>query len=187
MTRLLSIGAIVGLLIGAVVSWLFVIDHRVAPRFSLSDQTGAARSERDYHGSLALIYFGYTFCPDVCPKELGYLARVITGLGPAGRSVTPIFVSVDPQRDTTVKLAEYVHLFHDRMVGLTGTPDQVTAAAREFGVYYQRVDIAGTHPGFYLMNHSSIIYVLDQQGMIVDHLDSHVPVDQAVARIKRFL
>jgi protein SCO1/2 len=126
--------------------------------FSLVDQTGRAVTERDYAGGWMLVYFGYSFCPDVCPTELGTMAAAIDALGLAADRVTPVFITVDPQRDTPAALADYVARFHPRMQGLTGTPEQVADAARRYRVYYakaQRPDMTD-----YLMDHSSFIYLV---------------------------
>jgi cytochrome oxidase Cu insertion factor (SCO1/SenC/PrrC family) len=132
--------------------------------FSLTDQSGKAVTERDYAGGWMLVYFGYSFCPDVCPTELGTMAAAIDQLGPAGAKVVPVFISVDPQRDTPAHLADYVSRFHPRMQGLTGTPEQVAEAARRYRVYYakvQRPDLAD-----YLMDHSSFIYLVGPDGKV---------------------
>ena len=126
--------------------------------FSLTDQAGKAVTERDYAGGWMLVYFGYSFCPDVCPTELGTMAAALDALGPAGESVVPAFISVDPQRDTPAHLADYVSRFHPRMQGLTGTPEQVAEAARRFRVYYTKVQRPEMTD--YLMDHSSFIYLV---------------------------
>lgn len=126
--------------------------------FSLTDQAGRAVTERDYAGGWMLVYFGYTYCPDVCPTELGTMAAVVDALGPAGAKVTPVFISVDPQRDTPAVLADYVARFHPRLQGLTGTPEKVAEVARRYRVYYakvQRPDMTD-----YLMDHSSFLYLV---------------------------
>lgn len=126
--------------------------------FSLTDQSGRAVTERDFAGRWMLLYFGYTFCPDVCPTELGTMAAALDLLGPRGEAVVPVLISVDPQRDTPAKLAEYVGLFHPRLQGLTGTTAQVAEVARRYRVYYartQRPDMTD-----YLMDHSSFIYLV---------------------------
>jgi protein SCO1/2 len=105
-----------------------------------------------------LIYFGYSFCPDVCPTELGTMAATLDALGKAGDAVTPVFISVDPQRDTPAALADYVSRFHPRMQGWTGAPEQIAEVARRYRVYYaraQRPDMTD-----YLMDHSSFIYLV---------------------------
>lgn len=126
--------------------------------FSLTDQAGHAVTEHDYAGRWMLVYFGYSFCPDVCPTELGTMAAAIDALGPAGERVTPVFISVDPQRDTPAVLADYVARFHPRLQGLTGTPEQVAEVARRYRVYYARVKRPDMTE--YLMDHSSFIYLV---------------------------
>jgi cytochrome oxidase Cu insertion factor (SCO1/SenC/PrrC family) len=126
--------------------------------FSLTDQSGKAVTERDYAGRWMLVYFGYSFCPDVCPTELGTMAAALDAMGPAGEAVVPALISVDPQRDTPEHLADYVSRFHPRMQGLTGTPEQVADAARRYRVYYAKVQRPEMTD--YLMDHSSFIYLV---------------------------
>ncbi|MCO6419389.1 SCO family protein [Siccirubricoccus sp. KC 17139] len=126
--------------------------------FSLVNQDGRAVTERDYAGRWMLVYFGYSYCPDVCPTELGAMTAALDQLGPLAEQVVPVFVSVDPERDTPAHLADYVSRFHPRLQGLTGTPEQVAEAARRFRVYYakvQRPDMTD-----YLMDHSSFVYLV---------------------------
>lgn len=127
--------------------------------FSLLDEAGRGVTGADFAGSWMLIYFGYTYCPDVCPTELGVAAATIDALGPLGERVVPIFVTIDPQRDTPAQLADYVPRFHPRMRGLTGTPEQVAAVARQYRVYYARTGSAENTE--YLMDHSSFLYLVD--------------------------
>jgi cytochrome oxidase Cu insertion factor (SCO1/SenC/PrrC family) len=132
--------------------------------FSLVNQAGQPVTERDYAGRWMLVYFGYSFCPDVCPTELGTMAAAVDALGPAGERVTPVFISVDPQRDTPEVLADYVARFHPRMQGLTGTPEQVAEVARRYRVYYARVQRPDMTD--YLMDHSSFIYLVGPDGRV---------------------
>jgi protein SCO1/2 len=129
---------------------------RLGGPFSLTDQNGQRVTERSWPGKYKLVYFGYTFCPDVCPVDMRVLGaglRRFEQNDPArGALVQPIFVSVDPQRDTPPVLREFVANFHPRLVGLTGTPDEIARMARAYGVYYQRRE--GATPGSYLMDHS---------------------------------
>jgi protein SCO1/2 len=132
--------------------------------FSLTDQNGRAVTEADFAGRFLLIYFGYTYCPDVCPTELGTVAAALDVLEGQGERVTPVFITVDPERDTPAALADYVSRFHPRMVGLTGTAQQVAAAARAYRVYYakaQRPEMTQ-----YLMDHSSFIYLVGPDGKV---------------------
>jgi protein SCO1/2 len=132
--------------------------------FSLTDHRGRAVTEGSFEGRFLLVYFGFTYCPDVCPTELGTMAAAIDALEGEGERVTPVLVSVDPERDTPAALAEYVERFHPRMVGLTGTPEQVAAAARAYRVYYAKVQ--RPEMSQYLMDHSSFIYLVGPDGRV---------------------
>jgi cytochrome oxidase Cu insertion factor (SCO1/SenC/PrrC family) len=133
--------------------------------FSLVDETGQAVTERSFAGRWMLVYFGFTYCPDVCPTELGTIAAALDALGPdAAERVVPVFISVDPQRDTPDAMADYVSRFHPRMRGLTGTPEQIADVARRYRVYYARARGAGTTD--YLVDHSSFIYLVGPDGRV---------------------
>jgi protein SCO1/2 len=132
--------------------------------FTLVDQTGKTVTERDFAGRPLLIYFGFTYCPDVCPTELGTIAAALDAMGPAGEQVTPIFISIDPERDTPEAMADYVSRFHPRMVGLTGSAEQVAQAARAYRVYYAKVQPRDSTS--YLMDHSSFIYFVGSDGRV---------------------
>ena len=134
--------------------------------FSLIDHTGKRVSDAQYRGRFMLIFFGYTFCPDVCPLELQTVGRAMDILGPKGSKITPLFISVDPERDTPALLKDYVAAFHPRMVGLTGSAAEIAAAAKAFKVYYGRPP--GTKAGTqdYLMDHSSFIYLVGPGGTL---------------------
>ena len=156
------------------------------PTFTLMDHHGATITERDLQGQITAIYFGYTFCPDVCPTELSYLRRVLKALGSDAQQVTPLFVSVDPQRDTAAVLAGYAPFFDPRLRGLTGTPEAIAAACQSFGVVTRRVE-AATGSSHYLMDHTSTIFILDRHGRIAARIDSHDPVASAVTTIRALL
>ncbi|HEY8612108.1 MAG TPA: SCO family protein [Roseomonas sp.] len=130
--------------------------------FSLVDGDGRRVTEADLRGKLALVFFGFTFCPDVCPTELQAIGQVMDLLGPQAEQVRPVFITVDPERDTPAKMKEYVALFHPSITGLTGTPEQVSAAARAFRVYYNKVTPPGASD--YLMDHSAFTYLLGRDG-----------------------
>lgn len=172
--RILRIAAasVVGLLIAAGIAW-WQVDNAgttvqssvpIGGPFTLTDQSGKAVTNADYRGKYLLIYFGYTYCPDVCPTELGTMARAVDLLGPQADKVQPLFISVDPERDTVAHLKEYVALFHPRLVGLTGTPEQVKAAAKAYRVYYAKAPQKDAKPDEYLMDHSSFIYLMGPDG-----------------------
>jgi protein SCO1/2 len=132
--------------------------------FQLTDHTGRAVTEADFAGRFMLVYFGFTYCPDVCPTELGTIAAALDALEEAGERVTPVLVTVDPERDTPAALADYVSRFHPRMVGLTGTPEQVAAVARAYRVFYAKVQ--RPEMSQYLMDHSSFIYLVGPDGRV---------------------
>jgi protein SCO1/2 len=130
--------------------------------FVLTDHFGKRVSDAEFRGRWLLIYFGYTYCPDVCPTELQTVAAALEKLGPRGAAIVPLFVTIDPERDTPAVLAEYVKLFDDRLIGLTGTPDEIAAMAKRFRVYYAKTRPKGDAP--YLMDHSSFLYLMGPDG-----------------------
>jgi protein SCO1/2 len=135
--------------------------------FTLTDHTGRKVTDADFRGKYMLIFFGYTYCPDVCPTELQVMAEALKQLGPRGESITPVFISIDPERDTPEILKSYVENFDPRLVGLTGTPDETAAVAKAYRAYYAKA--GKTESPDYLMDHSSIIYLMDRQGRFLKH------------------
>ncbi len=135
--------------------------------FSLVDQNGQRVTEQDFQGKYMLVFFGYTYCPDVCPTELQVMMAALEKLGDAGKDIVPVFVSIDPERDTPQTIKSYVGNFGPRLVGLTGTPEEIAAVAKAYRVYYAK---AGNKNGNdYLMDHSSIIYLMGPDGGFVKH------------------
>lgn len=130
--------------------------------FELMDQDGRRVTDQDYRGRFMLVFFGYTHCPDVCPTDLQVMAEVLDRLGPRAVRVAPIFVSIDPERDTPAVLKGYVDLFDPRLIGLSGTEAQVTAVAKAYRVYYAKVRPEGSTD--YLMDHSSFMYLMGPDG-----------------------
>jgi cytochrome oxidase Cu insertion factor (SCO1/SenC/PrrC family) len=131
--------------------------------FALTDHTGRRVTEADFAGRWQLVFFGFTYCPDICPTTLAYMASVLDLLGDKADRVAPLFVTVDPTRDTPEVMAAYVAAFHPRLIGLTGTDAEVAAAAAAFRVYYERMDQADAPDG-YLMAHSGYIYLMTPEG-----------------------
>jgi cytochrome oxidase Cu insertion factor (SCO1/SenC/PrrC family) len=156
--------------------------------FTLVNHKGETVTEQDFRGKYMLLYFGYTYCPDVCPTALSDMASALDMLGEEkAAKITPVFISVDPARDTPDHLAEYVPFFHPRTVGLTGTEEQIKAVAREYRVYYRKNDPQGSDPQDYLVDHTSIIYLVGPDGKLVTHF-SHGTDPQAMAeRIGKLL
>lgn len=135
-----------------------------AKDFTLVGPGGRAVSLSDYRGKLVVLYFGYTFCPDVCPTSLAELGQAMKKLGPKAADVQVIMITVDPERDTPEHLAEYMANFNPTFIGLTGDPDEIAAAATPFGIYYERHE--GTAATGYLVDHTATISVLDREGRL---------------------
>src|SRR6478736_882735 len=124
--------------------------------FVLVDEHGRKRTDKDFRGKLLLVYFGYTSCPDICPTDLQQIGAAIESLGKAGEAVQPLFITLDPKRDTTARLAAYVPPFHPRLVGLGGSEAAVHKAADAYRVFYKKVPI-GTK-GDYGFDHAAFTY-----------------------------
>lgn len=129
--------------------------------FEMTDHTGKTVTEDLLKGRYSLIYFGYTFCPDVCPTELQDMSVAINLAGAAGEKVTPIFVTVDPKRDGQEEIAAYVEAFHPRMIGLRGSEAETTVMTKAYRVFYQPVN---QEDEYYLMDHSNFIYLMGPDG-----------------------
>lgn len=153
--------------------------------FTLVDQTGAARRAEDFRGRLMLVYFGYTFCPDACPTALQDMSCALDILGAKGEAVQPIFITVDPARDTVAQMKLYAENFHPRLIALTGTPEQVAAAARAYRVFYEKGK--GTNDDDYLMNHTSYIYLMGRDGRYLSHFPPGTTAEQMAAAIEKRL
>lgn len=131
--------------------------------FELTTHKGVRLTDEDLRGRWQLVFFGFTYCPEVCPTTLSTMARVIDLLGSSADRVAFLFITVDPERDTVKKLREYVGAFHPKLTGLTGSAEQIKAAAKAFRIYYSRVDVKNAPDG-YVMNHSGYIYLMDSNG-----------------------
>ena len=154
--------------------------------FTLTDNTGKHVTDQDFHGKYTLVFFGFTSCPDVCPAGLQLIAGALQKLGTKAQLITPIFISVDPQRDTPEKLAAYVKNFDPRLVGLTGTPEEIAAVAKAYKVYYAKVP-SKERPDNYTMDHTSIIYVMDPKGEFVTHFTPSTSVDDMAAKLDKIV
>lgn len=153
--------------------------------FELVNQDGKTVTDADFKGKLQLVYFGYTYCPDACPTALGVMAAALDKLDVAGERVTPMLISIDPERDTPESLKEYVANFHPRLVGLTGTAEQVAKAAKEYRVFYQKQP--GASGDAYLMDHSTLIYLMDAEGKFVTYFGPQATPDDVAEAIRRYL
>lgn len=154
--------------------------------FALTDQNGQPFSSESLKGKPTLLYFGYAYCPDACPTALLLMETAIEKLGDdATKKVNLVFVTVDPERDTPKLLKGYVGNFGPTFVGLTGTPEQISQAARAYRVFYQKVPSKDDGP--YLMDHSSIIYVLNSNGRVATFFTHEAKADAIAAAVQRLL
>lgn len=140
--------------------------------FALSTLDGRAVTDADYRGKWLLIYFGYTFCPDVCPTTLTQIGGALDALGPQAKEFQPIFITVDPARDKPPVLRDYMKSFDPRIVALTGEPDDIETSAKSFHVYYRPRSLGN---GQYTVDHSSYIYVINPKGKFVELLTGDLP------------
>ena len=152
--------------------------------YTLTDQNGHPRSDSDFHGRWVLLYFGYTFCPDVCPTTLAKMAAALGKLGPQADRFVPLFITIDPERDTPSVLKTYLEAFGPRFVGLTGTPSDIAKVAHAYRVYYAKHPLAN---GNYAMDHSSVIYLIDPNGNFVKAYDDDASPVSLAADLKKQL
>ena len=154
--------------------------------FTLTDQTGKRVSSSDFQGRTMLIYFGYSMCPDVCPTTLAVMADALGKVDPAAKKIVPIFITIDPERDTPKVLASYVKAFGDQFVGLTGSIAEIAAVEKEYKVYAKKtpLDEAKGLKGGYGMDHSSVIYLMGPDGKIVAFYDELIPAAKLEAELR---
>ena len=187
-------GVLATVVIGLAVFWHPETPERALPKaalpvaadFTLQAASGPV-SLKDYRGKLVLIYFGYTFCPDVCPTSLAATSEGLKLLKPEeSAKVAMIFVSVDPERDTPARLKEYAEFFHPGIVGATGSPEVLAAIAKQYGVFYARQKIETAGDG-YVVDHTSDTYMVSPEGNLVGKIAHATPPDQVAAEIRRRL
>src|SRR5579883_2565419 len=159
------------------------VDPGIGGPFRLTDQDGKVRTDQDFRGKVMLVEFGYTFCPDICPLGLQLFADVLDKLGPDAAKVQPIFITVDPARDTPAQLRGYVDHFSPKIVGLTGSEQDIAAVAKEYRVYYKLGADHATNPN-YSVDHSAILYLMGRDGKFLTHFTHETPVDKVVGTIR---
>jgi cytochrome oxidase Cu insertion factor (SCO1/SenC/PrrC family) len=153
--------------------------------FRLTDQAGRERTDAEFRGRLLLVYFGFTYCPDICPADLQEIGLALDQLGRRADEVQPIFVTLDPKRDTPEHLAEYLQTFHPRIIGLTGSQAAIRAVAQAYKVYYEEVRRG---PGAdYTIDHSALIYLIDASGRYIGFLPPGSPSGRIAHVIKPLL
>jgi len=161
-----------------------VLASAIGGPFQLVDQNGKTVTDSDLKGRWALIYFGYTHCPDACPTALNDISIALAELGPKRDTVRPVFITVDPERDTPESLKAYVTSFDAPILALTGTAEQVAKAAKGYRVYYAKHPEAG---GDYSMDHSSVIYVMDPEGRFTASFTHESTPEQISERLKKLI
>ena len=157
--------------------------------FTLTDQDGERVSEEDFAGRYRLVYFGFTYCPDVCPVDLQMFGQALRKLQQShpevAAKVQPIFISVDPERDTPAVLQEYVAAFHPRLIGLTGTPQEIADVAKRYGVYYMKEEAEGASG--YLVNHSRIALLFGPEGEPIAIVPHDKGADAIAEELRRWV
>ncbi|HEY4076907.1 MAG TPA: SCO family protein [Rhizomicrobium sp.] len=147
--------------------------------FRLTDQTGKTLSDTDFRGRYMLIYFGYSFCPDVCPTTLSVIAQALDKLGSDGKRIVPVFITIDPERDTPKVLADYMKAFGQNFVGLTGSAAEIKAVEKKYRVYAVKKPVDPNNPKRgYGMDHSSVLYLMGPDGKLVTFYDEAIPADE---------
>lgn len=154
--------------------------------FELTDHQGVIRTESDFSGRWMLVFFGFANCPDVCPTTLAEAAAVMEDLGTDAEKVQPIFISIDPERDTPAALAENMPLFNAGIIGLTGTPEQIAATSEAFPIFYERIEEASAPDG-YTMGHTSHLFLFDPQAGFSESWAYGTPADEILADLRERL
>lgn len=152
--------------------------------FTLTDHRGQVRTERDFAGRWMLVFFGFANCPDICPTTLSEVAAVMEGLGDGAAKVQPLFISIDPERDTPEALAGFVPLFDDRIIGLTGTPEQIAEIPETFPIYFERIEEAGA-PGGYTMGDTSHLLLFDPEAGFAASWPYGAPAEEILADLRK--
>lgn len=152
--------------------------------FTLLDETGAEVTDKDVITGPSLLYFGYTFCPDVCPLDTSRNAEATDILEERGHMLTPVFISIDPKRDTPQVVGEFADNLHERMIGLTGTPEQVKAASQAYRTYYK---VNPSEDDYYLVDHSTSSYLVFPEHGFVEFFGRDVTPEQMADRVQCFM
>ena len=160
---------------------------QIGGSFELTAHTGEMVTEKSFGGKLLLIFFGFTYCPDVCPNALNTVALALDELGAEAEAVQPLFITVDPARDTPEVLADYVTVFHPGIVGLAGTDEQTAAVAKAYRAYYAKVEPKDGDPEDYLMDHSAMLYLMGPDGRLLTLFSHNAGPEEMAAGIRKHL
>lgn len=159
--------------------------HPVGGPFTLTDQHGKKASLADFRDKVVLRYFGYTDCPDVCPTDLLAIGQAIASLGADGDAIQPIFITLDPARDTREVLAAYVASFHPRFIALSGTEAEIRRVARDYEVFFERVVVKDG--GNYMIDHAAFTFLLDREGKFAGLFPPGMPTDRMTVMVREQL
>lgn len=162
-------------------------NQEINPRYLLQDPNGRSVTSEDFRGRFQLIAFGYTYCPDICPTTLVEMAEILKQLGEDASRVQPIFISVDPERDTGKILKTYTEFFDPRILGLTASPALVRRAADNFKIRYAKVREPGTPPDRYAVDHSAGMILLGPDGAVVKKFAFAMPVTNITEQLRNFI
>ena len=152
--------------------------------FTLTDQNGRKRSDSEFRGKLMIVYFGYTFCPDVCPADLIAITQALDALGAAAEGIQPVFITVDPERDTTL-LKDYVAAFHQGFIGLTGSPEEIRKIANSYKAYFRKVP--RERKGEYSIDHTGVIYLMGRDGEYLGFLPPQTAPEKLTEVLRKYL
>lgn len=165
------------------------IDHAknyadIGGDFVLTDQDGNRFSSDMLKGKPSMIYFGFTFCPDICPMSLGKMTEVMNVLDKYQIDINPVFITIDPSRDDVNLMQEYMSNFHQKFIGLTGSPDDITKASHAYKVYFERAEETDQGKDDYLINHTSFIYLMDKNNRYIKHFDMSATAEEIIEFIR---
>jgi cytochrome oxidase Cu insertion factor (SCO1/SenC/PrrC family) len=152
--------------------------------FTLTDQAGRQRSDTEFRGKLMIIYFGYTYCPDVCPTDLMAITQALDAMGPAAQGIQPVFITIDPERDTKL-LGDYVSAFHHSLVGLTGSPEEIRKVANSYKAFYSKVK--DERSGDYSIDHAGVVYLMGRSGEYLGFMPPQTGPDRLIEILRKHL
>ncbi|MFM7084029.1 MAG: SCO family protein [Hyphomicrobium sp.] len=189
----LIFGVMIGLLSGFLTFWNatppITTKNTLVPiggSFTLEDVSGKQRTEKDFFGKPMLVFFGFTNCPDICPSGLQTLTIALHNIGKFSKNLTPLFVSIDPERDTPQVMGKYLESFHSTIQGLTGSPEQIQKIIKAYRVYAKKTsDPSELHR--YFFDHSSFFYLMDSEGKYVKHFPSSISAETLSSELTSYL
>ena len=155
--------------------------------FTLVGRDGKPVTDRAFRGKYMLVFFGFTHCPDICPAELQVMSAALDELGPKANEIIPIFITLDPERDTPPVVTGYVLNFSPRFVGLTGSPEQIAEAAKAYRVTYSKFQEEGAKPDDYTIDHVALVYLMGKDGKFLTHFDYGTPAAKMAETLRRYL